>query len=587
LAAIREIVVEATRNDAGSLLTDEARAASIHRRFKAARLDAMGKGFWRHWHSGDCSFLVGIYSALTILSLEPSLWWKSWPSDFLQFTVQNSVAISLLLVLPFNAWFFDGYLSSKTPGESALPRWLLGLRFLALSLPLFGLHTLSLWKFFLQRREFTSLRTTHRTTRLNLAQGLRNLPSGIRSRMLYRSGFFFAWIAMSFVSVLVWAVWLAGARSLGAWHRPLVLGVCLLLHLLSCGSIAQHLQFENRKSPVFGWRRIVLLGVPFLWLLAVPGIVVGFFIYLLASPSHRSLSWTGVTRDPLWQGLQGWLQRRWRGMPWFAQWRRPTGLFRSEGHSRSQAEIIALYRLKTLLLAFESAGIAALVLRVPSLSTAIRPAVWAALALGGMGLAIQMAGLLARLLRISRVDESLTRHPFGRYLLLTQTAFLAGTYGTLILIQGTIKEFGILLCLSAAFCGMMAVLFLLLPTSASPSGPDMTLWTFFYLAISASGGGVAIEGEDCRSGLLLFLKVSAALTPLVSLGLFLFLGGWLLRPFSWRHVLDPRLPRQFRAVLALVSLTAVLPLGGLAIPFWIYARHRFWPRYELFLQSSL
>ena len=76
-----------------------------------------------------------------------------------------------------------------------------------------------------------------------------------------------------------------------------------------------------------------------------------------------------------------------------------------------------------------------------------------------------------------------------------------------------------------------------------------------------------------------------ALTPLWSVALFFGLGGWLLHPFRLRHLFDRRLPGSLRGALAAVALTSAIPLGGLAIPFWIYAHYRLWPRYEPLLWS--
>jgi hypothetical protein len=74
--------------------------------------------------------------------------------------------------------------------------------------------------------------------------------------------------------------------------------------------------------------------------------------------------------------------------------------------------------------------------------------------------------------------------------------------------------------------------------------------------------------------------VLALLTPLWSLILFLQFGGWLLRPFTWRDAFDTRLAVHQRLVLGAVALTAALPLGGLAIPFWIHVRKSLWPGFE-------
>ena len=268
------------------------------------------------------------------------------------------------------------------------------------------------------------------------------------------------------------------------------------------------------------------------------------------------------------------------------QWRRPTGLSRSGGPSRQDAEIIALFRLKTLLLAFESLSLTVLLFHIPSLRTALsaglRPVLWTVVALAGLGAVIQMVALLSRLVRLSRLSELLSRYPYGRYLLLTQTAFLAGTWSGAALMEVSMEQFGMLLCLCMALCATLTALFLL-PAGASPKGSDMGLWGSLYLALSDLGGLIGLEGENWRASLLSFFRTSAALSPLWSLGLFLALGGWLLRPFSWRHVFDRRLPRRFRGVLGFTMASAALPLGGLAIPFWIYARHKIWPFYERYL----
>jgi hypothetical protein len=269
-------------------------------------------------------------------------------------------------------------------------------------------------------------------------------------------------------------------------------------------------------------------------------------------------------------------------MPWFSQWRRPAGLTRSEGQGRKDQEIIALYRLKTLLLVLESMSLTVLLFRIPSLrvvlSTGLRPAFWTAVALAGTGAMIQTVGLLARLFRAPRLSEHLSRHPYGRYLLLTQAAFLAGTYGGVVLMQASIEQFGMLLCLCMALCTTFTAFLLILPISVSK--PDMTLWGLLYLALLALGGLIGLEGEGWRSNLLSFFLLSAALSPLWSLGLAFALGGWLVRPFSLRHVFDRRLPRRFRMALGFTIVSAALPFGSLAVPFWIYARHRLWPRYE-------
>ncbi len=567
---------------------DEDRAALVRRRYKQARLNAMGRGFWEHWRPGDSAFLVGMYSSVLLLFLEPALWSDIWPAGMIDVRVPDGLAAFLLLILPFNGWIVDRFLANKTPGETAFPRWLLALRGLFACLPLIGLYVISFWRMALERRSF--LRTP-RPVALSLHRGQPLLPAGARTRAIYRSGFFFVWMATSILQLLVWALWLVQTPALGAHRRTVILGACVLLHPLAGASMGLYFWQEIRSASLRGWRRALFLIAPVLWVLAFPGMVLGFAIFLFADPSHTDLSWkvhanrTAVGRDPLWKGLEIGARRQWQEKPWFKQWLRPAGLLHPEATGSTERQITSFYRLKTLLLSLDAAALFGVLSRTAArwpvlaspLNTALRGIFWTAGTLAGVGALIQGISLAARLLRVSRAGEPLHRHPYGRYLLLTQLALLTGLYEAGLGAAGRIQELGLLLCLGGALCAVSSVLFLFFPTASSPNGPDMTLWALLFLSICAWGGLIALDGEMGQPSLVV-LKILVLLTPLWSLGLFLALGGWLLRPFSWRQVADPRLPLRLRASLLLMVLTAVLPLGGLAAPFWIYARHRLWPR---------
>jgi len=47
-----------------------------------------------------------------------------------------------------------------------------------------------------------------------------------------------------------------------------------------------------------------------------------------------------------------------------------------------------------------------------------------------------------------------------------------------------------------------------------------------------------------------------------------------LAPFRLRGLKDPRLPASLRTLLRAIALTAILPLGGLALPWWGQVRYR-------------
>lgn len=72
----------------------------------------------------------------------------------------------------------------------------------------------------------------------------------------------------------------------------------------------------------------------------------------------------------------------------------------------------------------------------------------------------------------------------------------------------------------------------------------------------------------------------AAIASCLGLLAGIFQGGALLHPFSWAQLREPTISRRTRLALITLALTAILPLGGLAIPFWIWSRQRLWPWYQ-------
>ena len=61
------------------------------------------------------------------------------------------------------------------------------------------------------------------------------------------------------------------------------------------------------------------------------------------------------------------------------------------------------------------------------------------------------------------------------------------------------------------------------------------------------------------------------LTPLWALLLWCFRISWLLRPFRLRDAVNAQIPSGAGRKIQLIAITAMLPMGGLAISFWIRA----------------
>jgi hypothetical protein len=101
------------------------------------------------------------------------------------------------------------------------------------------------------------------------------------------------------------------------------------------------------------------------------------------------------------------------------------------------------------------------------------------------------------------------------------------------------------------------------------------LWSALLFALCFLAMGLLLEAQNGGNISGVFRLVSL-LSPLWNLGLVLLFQKDFLRPFDLRAALHLR-PRWRMAVLL---LTLAAPLGGLAIPLWIYARHRWWPEWE-------
>ncbi len=574
------------------------RAFLVHSRFRQTRLAGAGRGLWEHWDWSHGSFTASSYMLIVMFFLEPTLWDVPWPPAPFNLTIPNPVALSLLLLPLLTGWLLDQYLSLKTPDEASFPRWLLSLRFLAASLPLLELYVLPGWRAFLLHRASRKLKSHHRIAHLNLSRVRGSLPSGLRVRRLYESGFSIAAAVSWFPLLIFWACWLANTPTLGPHHRVAILGTCVVLHATFFASTAHITHLGLKESRSAGWKRLLAYGVLLCGFLPLPLAMLGFAVPVSLESSRNILVWSAYTRRaeaarlPLWTRVQGAMRDRWQRLPWFLQWRRPAGLKAPERATQSDAERTALYRLKALLLLLDGAalfiGLSALAARVSQLMVKIGLLFhWVALisiALAFTGLIIQSIGSLAHLLRILRLADGLNHHPYGRYLLLTQLALLAGIEGAFLVGAGKVEQFGILLFWSADLCGLYVGLRLIMQSSAPSS--NLSLWGCLFMAVSCLGGLIYLDVGN-RQQLVHLLYILTLLAPLWSLGLFLALGGWLLRPFSWWHVFDRRLPRRLRAVLAFVALTAALPLGGLAIPFWIFARHRLWPQYVPLLSKNI
>ncbi len=592
-------------------------APQIYRRWKrAAWREPRAKSRW----SSQDSFLVAAFASALILFLEPALWpWDTGPllRPWLIEPFATWIAGALVVGIAIKGWWFSRYLARRTSLEAFLPRWIRALRFLATSLPLFSLFTLAAWPKFIAMQPWrsTSRRRGEPALELPRPMSLSASPATPRRRRLDHrldrltgaAGYLALWSAADFLPCVWWGSWLASPMELTGDRRLMVFGICCALHLLACVGTIIYLWPRLRRPR--GLKTLLPWCVPLLMLLPLPLSMLGFFTFLTADdprqrrePLIRTAYYarSSIDRLPRWLAVKASLHERWRKMPWWQRWRRPPNLERAVVEGDVEPQRLRVYRLKTLLLILDGAAMMLVVFRLatwlpawaPMITRAVHAVFYAAVALAALGLLSQIAGLLARLGRVRDLVMLLNRYPYGRYLMLTQLVLLLGMQVGGLLTEETTERL-VTLTVAAALCAMVVGFVMILSplkslledSTPNSSMRDVLPWALFFLGISGASAAMILN-ETVRQVLMQLLRCCAWLTPLWAILFAARQAGWLLRPFQLRQLGSNELPRKVQASLAFLVLTAAVPLGGLAIPFWIYAYHRLWPRYRRYAGNN-
>jgi hypothetical protein len=154
---------------------------------------------------------------------------------------------------------------------------------------------------------------------------------------------------------------------------------------------------------------------------------------------------------------------------------------------------------------------------------------------------------------------------------------LIGVLGGAATARGDIRLAGALLDLFALFLALLGTVYALrgFVTKRFDLG-QFAAWGLLYSALATLGLllKTAASGGLAHRVVLLVIAV-----PCLHLLAGIVLLPALLRPFTPNDIWDSRRSCSLRVILALLTLTAVLPLGGLAAPFWIWARQKLWTRF--------
>lgn len=387
--------------------------------------------------------------------------------------------------------------------------------------------------------------------------------------------------------VLLWISWTVPGRAWGT------IAFSLLLHAAAASGLVLHALAVARTT---GPGRVPLarLLVPAsLTLFMVPMVpFLGLILYLFAIPRAPEISLlrtlqqnrSSTARLPRWLELRDILRRArrsWRSGPLVSD--------KAWELSDTDLSLYWTYVIKAISLGADGATLSWLAFWATEGVASERGAAQAlitgiastSLSLGGAGLVLMLLLALRQRARAEGRLGFLDRHPVHRFLAASQISLATGLFLGGLLFEGDGRRVGTVVALAAA-CGVAVALprFLLNAPGKDDRATISVGWTI-SLAILGGSGFEWANGHESADAMLWLLRVCLAFLPwaipLLLLRRFLL---HLLRPFSLRDLLNPAFSRPLRRSLLFLTATAVLPLGGLAVPAWIWIRYRYWPDFE-------
>jgi hypothetical protein len=526
-----------------------------------------------------------------------------WLLHVLDWTHMSQAWLALPAVYPINAFLIHALLDGDTPHQD-LRTWVKGLRFALGGLPLVGLAVIPAWQTLSSTRPSWAFRRSRPSLLLETEEPIKSFAPCFRwargwmQRVPDAPRFLFLWLwAVNLIVVRLGTSRLSADDLLRPEGR---VAVSILLHLIGFAATASWLLFGPPRNALPRYRTAAWISAS-TWLLPFPFPLLSLPAF--AASQFGRLQTAGAlaaaTEDPApspeWTLLLERLRRHARQLSWR---RRPWGLELPPRAGLGQQRFLALCRWKTFLLLFDGllfTLLAGLLTRHTGLPIALAISVFLVvitiflLMAGLAGLAIRRISLLRRLVRTGQFEDDDDPHPFGRSLTVTSGALIAGiTLGV-----GIVAGNHFLFAFALFTLGLIGTVLMVPPEHKIGNvGPSLgqfsrrllvrfcPLLLFFLLGLFALGG----KGQ---SSALISLFISASLlSPAFALATGLLGHARLLRPFKVRHLFSSLLPFRARLVLAALLLTLAIPLGGLAIPIWIWTRQHLWPAWERELSAA-
>lgn len=549
----------------------EQRLPGIAGRWPRFAWDYRGVARWLSFDESYWTVVLSVGLLFSTVYLDILLWFPgAGPLPIVGELGGSSLGRILLIVLVLlNAWVVDRLLLARTPSDLREVRWVRVTRTILAAIPLLGLAIVPLWQ-----RLTRTLPLWAFTARPKTVLDLENsLPTGLGPRSLRtKMDTLRSWsqrlaLQISWLVGCQIAPWFSGLYLLGRGRSLTAFVVCIFLHVAGAGAALAHSRIRGSLLQMTPGRALAFHLLPLGLLLPVPFSFLALLLWLPASEDRRedkgviqTLYRTraarrhplAATRRPLQEEILGEAELR----------RRQAG-----------AGKIFLLFLESAALSRLAAAFRFLLLPVWTLSGQLL------LLLSALpGVVLLLAGAAGRSHRRFPRLATLTNHPSGAALTLVPPVFLWG------LLSGTLN--------APWQASSLAVLLLVIGFL----GANVTLLAAIWSFVLSLFFGTPERPYTGKIVMLILFLVPAALSPLLArppifLGIVTFgalaspLAGiviaarWL-APFRLRDLRDPRLPASLRALLRAMALTALLPLGGLALPWWGQVRRRHGPELD-------
>jgi hypothetical protein len=516
--------------------------------------------------------------------VEAALWGVEWGGVFTRWI--GMLPGSLIAACLGGTWLVGAWLCDHLVGrrihETLEPwPWFRSARALVAGFPGLGFASLPLWgRLATQHVPWAySPRSAGQTGPQIGPMPERVAPPGPGAFSFFERSALLFWIGG--IAVLLLAVtWLAAPPEPGALRRSILYAVAAMLHLLGfIGSIAYSRALRRRG----GARRLGLVTA--CWVLPLP-LSLAAFTPLVFDPSRarsETLVWAAHARRNQTQRLRRWaaleqsVRKAWRTSPWWIRWALPAGRPPRLQPTATDRQLLRLAGVKLSLALADGIALGWIALRAggPDLGRQVWTALLALFIAAGAGIGILIAvlGHLAGAVHLLEPPR-----PLGGQRQAWSAAAAVGAVGLGALVgaalgRGDPREAGVLLVYGAlAFTVVLGFgLFLHIPFVAGGShGFNLALsWCGLFLVLMVVGGCVE-RLPGAATGLLLM----ALAAPLWHSLFFLMTRRRLESCLDLQTATLPAVASgKTRQALA-VKLTAALPLGGLAVPWWLRLRDR-------------